>query len=328
MRGESICFSSVTDLPPEATRDVEVFRLYGIKSNFTVPLMASGEVFGAMSFGTQREERSWREDEVMNLKLIAQIISNVIGRQGAELREEQLRSELAHVMRIATLGELTAALAHELNQPLAAILSNAQAARRFLANGEIDSVELSAILDDIVRDDKRAGGVIQNLRAMVGKQPVARELCCFNELVREVLELMHAELLTERVEVRTLLARGSMPVLVARVELQQVLINLLVNAVHAMKDIPFERRFIDLETRSRDGSATARIRDQGSGIPTSRLSNIFEPFFSTKAKGLGLGLSISRRIIENHRGHIEATNHEDGGAVFRLVLPLASAVME
>jgi PAS domain S-box-containing protein len=323
MRGESICFHSHMDLPPEAARDLEVFQAHGPKANFTIPLVANGQVFGAMAFATLGEDRRWRGDEMMDLRLIAQIISNVIARQAAELREEQLRGELAHTMRVATLGEMVAALAHELNQPLAAILSNAQAARRFLIEGGAEPGEMKAILDDIVRDDKRAGSVIQNLRSMVSKQPATREICCLHELVREVLELMHGELLGERVEVHTALARSPLPVETARVELQQVLVNLLVNAVHAMKDTPVGERLIEVETVESEDSVTVGIRDRGHGIPTARLPFVFEPFFSTKTDGLGMGLSICRRIIENHHGKIGAFNHAEGGAVFRITLPRA-----
>ncbi len=325
MRGETICFSSHAELPPEAARDLEIFRVHGPKANLTIPLIVNGQVFGAIAFATLGKERHWREDEIMDLRLVAQIISNVVGRQAAELREEQLRGELAHTMRIATLGEMITALAHELNQPLAAILSNAQAARRFLAGGDADPGELKAILDDIVRDDKRAGSVIQNLRSMVSKRPATREICCLSELVREVLELMHGELLGERVEVYTTLAPVPLPVEAARVELQQVLVNLLVNAVHAMKDTAPEQRLIDVETVESEGEVVVSIRDRGHGIPEGRLPHVFEPFFSTKMEGLGMGLSISRRIIENHHGRIEALNHPEGGAVFRIALPRADS---
>ena len=184
-------------------------------------------MFGALAFGTLGRERNWREDEIMELKLIAQIIGNVVGRQQAELREEQLRGELAHAMRIAALGELVSALAHELNQPLAAILSNAQAARRFIASGDIESDELRDILDDIVRDDKRAGDVIHNLRAMVSKRPALHESCSLNELVGEVMVgLMRSEVIEANIEVRCALTPKLPLVEAARVELQQVLVNL------------------------------------------------------------------------------------------------------
>jgi PAS domain S-box-containing protein len=323
-RGEIVCFTSLDELPPDAARDVEIFRLYGPKSNVTIPLIANGQVFGAIAFSTLGVERTWREDEIAELKLVAQIIGNVVGRERAEMREEQLRGELAHAMRVAALGELAAALAHELTQPLAAILSNAQAARRFLADGEAELAELRAILDDIVRDDKRAGNVIHNLRAMVSKRPAMREACCLNELVREVLELMNGETIAERIEVRHTLAPVLPRVEAARVELQQVLVNLLINAIHAMKDTLPESRFIDIETRTEAENVVVSIRDRGHGIPPERLAGVFDPFFSTKANGLGMGLSICRRIIENHAGRIEARNEAEGGASFRFALPVES----
>ncbi len=323
MRGEEICFRRLTELPTAAARDVEALRAFASKSNLTVPLIANTKVFGALSFATLAMERRWREDEILELKLVAQIIGNVVERQRAERREEQLRNELAHAMRVASLGELAAALAHELNQPLAAILSNAQAARRFLADGAIDQDELRQILDDIARDDKRAGNVIRNLSAMVSKRPAPREMCSLNELVTEVLELMKADLIAKRIPVRLTLDPALPQVKVARVELQQVLLNLLINAVHAMKHTPTSDRLIEIETSARQSEATVSVRDRGHGIPPDRLESIFEPFVSTKPTGLGMGLSICRRIIGDHAGRIEAREHGDGGAIFTFSLPIS-----
>jgi PAS domain S-box-containing protein len=325
MRGEILCWARQEDLPPEAARDLELFRQHGPRANVTIPLMANGKVFGAIAFASLRSDRTWRVDEVSELKLVAQIIGNVVSRQRAELREEELRTALAHASRVATLGELTAALAHELNQPLAAILSNAQAARRFLARQQLDAAELGGILDDIVRDDKRAGAVIHNLRAMVSKRPAVREGCCLNELVREVAALMHSEMLEARVELRLSLAPGLPGVEAARVELQQVLVNLLVNALQAMKDT-VEGRFIEVETRARMNAVVVIVRDRGQGISPERWPTVFEPFYSTKATGLGMGLSICRRIIESHDGRIEARNGERGGAIFTFILPARGGV--
>jgi PAS domain S-box-containing protein len=321
MRGDIMCFSSLDELPPEAARDAETFRTYGPKSNVTFPLIANGKIFGALAFATLRAEREWRPDEIAELKLIAQVIGNVVARQRAELHEDDLRHELSHAMRVASLGELAATLAHELNQPLTAMLSNAQAARRFIADGAMDPDELRAILDDIIRDDKRAGSIIHNLRAMVSKRPSFRESCCPNELVREVMELMRGRCAVEKIEVRAALAPELPPVHAIRVELQQVLVNLLINAIHAMRDTAPEERFIDLATRGDADRVLLDIRDRGHGIPPDRLPGIFAPFFSTKADGLGMGLSICRRIIENHDGHIDARNHDGGGACFSITLP-------
>jgi PAS domain S-box-containing protein len=325
--GEGFRFYSTRELPPEAARDVEVFREFGSRSNVTIPLLSNGRVFGALSVATLSHERRCTDDELTELKLVAQIVGNALGRQRAEDRADELRRELAHTMRVASLGGLAEGLAHELNQPLAAILSNAQAARRFIANGGIDPEELCGILDDIVRADKRAGGVIHNLRAMVSKNPVARELCCLNDLVGEVMELMHAEFIGEHIQVRTLLELGLPPVEIARVELQQVLVNLMVNAVQAMQHSSAEDRLLEVETCMQGRSAVVSVRDRGHGIPASRLGTIFEPFFSTKTDGLGMGLSICRTIIDNHAGKIEAANGSKG-AVFTFSLPLPASSLK
>jgi PAS domain S-box-containing protein len=323
-RGEMICFANVDELPPESASDLEVIRRHGPKSNLSIPLITDGRVFGALAFATLDKEREWREDEIVELKLAAQIIGNVIGRERAKLREEQLRTELAHATRLASLGELAAALSHELNQPLAIILSNAQAARRFIDKGGIAPNELGEILDDIIRANKRAGSIIHNLRAMVMKRGACREMCCLNELVREVLDLIRGEMIGEGIEVRPVLAPGLPRVQAVSVELQQVLVNLLINSVHALKEAPPGKRVIEIETQTGVNTVTASIRDRGHGIPPERLSNVFEPFFTTKSNGLGMGLSICRRIIENHAGHIQAHNNGDGGATFSFSLPVST----
>lgn len=324
MRGETVCFSRIGELPPEAVCDAETFWNHRLMSAVHIPLVVNGQVSGVLAFGVLDQERKWREDEIIELKLVAQIIGNVIGRQRAERREEQLRAELAHATRVATLGELAATLAHELNQPLAAILSNAQAARRFIANDAITTDELCMIFDDIVRDDKRAGGVVHNLRAMVSKRPAVREPCCINELVWEVVDLIHAEIVAEKIALHPVLYPDLPRVEGARVELQQLLMNLLINAVHAMKDTPPADRIMEVATFVDGTSVVVRIRDHGHGIPPERLSHIFDPFFTTKPSGLGMGLSICRRIIENHNGRIEARHEDGGGACFSVWLPIAS----
>ncbi len=323
LRGEPVYFSKVDELPPEAAQDAEAFRAYSVKSSVIMPLIAKGQLFGAVTFATLSEEHCWQEEEISELKLIAQIIGTVVARQRADKRAEQLREELTHSTRVAALGEMVSALAHELNQPLAAILSNAQAARRFLNDGIIEPEELLATLDDIIRDDKRASSVIHNLRAMLSKRTPVRELCCLNELVREALELLHGELLGVKVEVHSMLSGHLSGVNVARVELHQILVNILINAGQAMKETPPEHRRIEIETSTGVGGVRITVRDHGCGIPHERLKDVFSPFYTTKESGLGMGLSICRRIVENYGGKIDAHNHADGGAIFSISLPAA-----
>ncbi|HUB68237.1 MAG TPA: ATP-binding protein [Candidatus Methylacidiphilales bacterium] len=320
-RGESFHFASLDELPPEAARDVETFRRYGTKSTMATPFTANRKVFGALAFTMLDKERRWRADEITELKLVAQIIGNVIGRQRAENRADQLRLEITHSSRAAVLGEFTAALAHDLNQPLAAILSNAQAAGRFMGGGVIDPAEIHPIFDDIIRDSKRAGKVIHNLRSMLSHAPAEREACCLNELTQEVAAFLRGELIGREVELRFALASALPPVLAARVELQQVLVNLLLNAAQAMKETPPKLRHIGIETSSDDTMVTVRIQDHGCGILPERLGSIFNPFYTTKSSGLGMGLAICRRLIEGQGGRIEARNDPGGGAIFSFSLP-------
>ncbi len=325
MKGDHVWFSSLDELSREAAQDIEFFQSHGGQSMVVIPLLANGRVFGILAFDTVENSHSWLEEEISELNLIAQIVGSVIGRQRAELREAQMRAELAHAMRVAILGEIAAALAHELNQPLAAILTNSQAALRLLANGEPDLEEFRAILNDVVRDDKRAGNVIHNLRALVSNRPAEREVCALTSLVTDVLELLNGEFIGQKIVIQRLLDPQPLPVHGVRVELQQVLINLLINAVQAMKGSPSSERFIQIETRVGEETVYCDIRDRGHGIGAERLKTIFDPFISTKPAGLGMGLSICRRIIENHGGRIEARNRKEGGAAFFFSLPLAKS---
>ena len=323
--GKSFRFTSLSDLPPEASRDREILNEYGTRSNVTFPLVTHGRVFGALAFATLVTERQWTDDEVASLELIAQIFSHVIGKRRAEERAEQLRDEIQRSSRASVLGELAAALAHEINQPLTTILANAQAARRFITVGSANTHEILAILDDIIRADKRAAEVIRNLREMLGEKPVQRELLHLNELVAEACALFANNPASDGIEL--MFDPGHVPdrIKLASVEIQQLLANLIANASHAMRDAPPDRRRILIQTRSGDGMAHLHVHDHGHGIPPERLDRIFEPFHTSRPDGLGMGLAICRRIAEAHGGSLKAVNHEAGGAVFTFSLPLPTA---
>jgi signal transduction histidine kinase len=324
-RGEVFHFTKWSDLPLEAVQDTDQFRQLGSRSLACIPLMAKGRSFGALAFATVRAERKWLPDEITELKLVAQIIANVISRRRAEERADQLREEISRSARSSMLGELAATLAHELNQPLTAILSNAQAGRRFISDEGINPEELGAILDDIVRDGRRAGGVVQSLRAMLSNASPPRELCCLNTIVQEVAEFMHSELVGQDITLQLSLDPALPKVHAARVEMLQILANLLLNAAQAMKEDSPAGRSIEITTQADTSKVTVMVRDGGSGIPPKEFASIFHPFFTTKSGGLGMGLAICRRIIEAHHGFITACNHEQGGAVFAFSLPFAES---
>jgi PAS domain S-box-containing protein len=241
-------------------------------------------------------------------------------RREQELRRQ--REQLTHLSRVVVLGELAGALVHELNQPLAAILTNAQAGRRFLQRVPADLDEVREILDDIVDEDKRAGNVIRRLRALFMKgEPVLQPLD-LNELVRDALTLTRSALNERKVSVALALGAPLPVVHGDRVQLQQVLLNLIVNASEAMSEVPPAERRLALATCSSvHGNVQLAVTDSGPGIPAEAIDKVFDSFFTTKARGLGFGLSISRTIIVAHGGHIEAANNPDGGATFRVTMP-------
>jgi signal transduction histidine kinase len=240
----------------------------------------------------------------------------------SEARAVEQRSELTHLGRLAMVGELSAALAHETRQPLAAILTNAQVARRMLKMGRFDTAELSEILENIAADDLRAGAVIDHVRGLVRKDKGESKMLSTNEVVKEVVELMRSDLQYRRVNVSTHLSEPAPLVLADRVQLQQVLLNLIVNGCDAMSDRPPGERLLVVST-ARNGDARIEVRDQGTGIPPDALTSIFDPFVTTKRDGLGLGLAICRTIVAEHHGRMWAVNNPDRGATMIVSLPLA-----
>lgn len=253
--------------------------------------------------------------------------TDITKRKEAESELQQQREELAHVTRISTMGELAASLAHELNQPLTAILSNAQAAQRFLAVKPADLEEIKDILRDIVEDNNRAGEVIRRMRALVKKDDLAFVALDLAGLIRDVVQLVHSD--ADLRNVRMSFESASQLPLVRgdKVQLQQVMLNLLLNAFDAMKDTPVNEREVITRAETKGaGSVEVSVRDHGTGLTSDKLDKIFQPFYTTKREGLGMGLSISRSIIGTHGGRLWAENNADRGATFYFTVPVEKSV--
>jgi C4-dicarboxylate-specific signal transduction histidine kinase len=249
-------------------------------------------------------------------------VSDISTRRAAELEARQHRNELTHLSRVAMLGELSGSLAHELNQPLTAILSNAEAAQRFLDRQPADLDEVRNILHDIVQDDNRAGEVIRRLRLLLKKGELQRNEIDINETVREVLKLVNSDLLNHNVAVETDLQFGLPAIQADRVQVQQVLLNLIVNGCDAMAHTDLHDRRLLVRTAPANGDGVEiSIADRGCGIPPSMIEKVFAPFFTTKAHGMGLGLSVCRTIVAAHGGKLWATNNPHTGASFHMTLP-------
>ncbi len=322
--GEVVRFSQIDELPEtDAAVDRRTYLKLGIKSQVAVPLRGAGGLLGALTFSSFDEERSWPDELVQRLQLLGEVFANILSHRQSEMESQKLRQELSHIGRVSTMGELTASLAHELTQPLTAILHNAQAAQRTIEAGAVNIEEIREILADIVEDDRRAGDVIHRLRSLLKKGSLEFAALDVNEMVTEMTRLVSSEAALRNVTVRLELAPQLPPVRGDRVQLQQVILNLVLNGLDAMPEPVAGDRTLVLQT-VKDSSATIRIavRDSGLGIDEAHMDDIFNAFFTTKADGLGMGLAIARSIVEAHGGQLEARNNLDGGTTFSFTLPI------
>jgi C4-dicarboxylate-specific signal transduction histidine kinase len=241
----------------------------------------------------------------------------------SERRYRELQMELAHANRVATMGQLSASIAHEINQPIAAIIANANAGLRWLGARRPDLDEVQQALSRIVRDGTRAGEVIGRVRTLVKKVPPRQDRLDVNEAIREVIPLIQAELQRNRVGLETGLANDLPFVPGDRVQLQQVIVNLIVNALDAMAGVSDGVRELTIASgTAAPNDVFVEVQDTGPGLDPANLDRLFQSFYTTKPDGMGMGLPISRSIVEAHGGRLSAAPNEPRGAVFRMTLPV------
>jgi len=254
----------------------------------------------------------------------ARSVSHDITRQKeAEEETQNLRRELAHAGRVSMMGQLASALAHEINQPLGAILRNAEAAELFMQDKSPDLDEVRAILADIRKDDQRAGNVIDRMRGMLKRRSLDKRPLDVGELVREVATLVRSDAVARQITLDLVVPEHLPPVLGDSVHLQQVLLNLIVNGMDALEGSNGDRRVSITAALDGPNTIEVAVNDSGRGVPADQLAHIFDPFFTTKTEGMGLGLPISRTIIEAHGGRLWADDRKERGASFRFTLPIA-----
>jgi PAS domain S-box-containing protein len=267
------------------------------------------------------------KDETGNSIGMWAIVRDITARKLMESEARKLREELAHITRVSTLGELTSTLAHEINQPLAAILTNAQAAQRFLSQDQPDMKEVSEILGDIIRDDNRAAGVIRQIRSLLKKEEIRYEPLSMNEVIEEILNVVRNDTALMTVSIKTEFDPSLPAVWGDRIQLQQVILNVVLNAAEAMRDAGSDPRRLIVRTSKKDGRfAEVSIRDVGPGIRANPVSRLFDAFYTTKAGGMGMGLAISKDIVRSHGGEIWAENNPDIGTTFSFTVPFDSGV--
>jgi PAS domain S-box-containing protein len=245
-------------------------------------------------------------------------LQDVTERRQSQIEIERARLELAHVGRVALVGQLTSSLAHELLQPITAIVTNAKAA---LLAPDLDATsEMHAVLQDIADSGKRAGDIIQHVRGLLRKERPPYTAVDLNKLVQEVAQVMRSDLILHQVKLTTQLDSSNAEINGDRGELQQVLLNLMLNGIEAMHAIPIPERQLRIATIVRSDAVELKVEDRGSGSPPGRMEQLLEPFFTTKADGVGMGLSICADIVRAHRGELSAENNADKGMTWRCIL--------
>jgi two-component system, LuxR family, sensor kinase FixL len=269
------------------------------------------------------------KDASGNFNRLIGVSADITARKAAEEEERRRREEMSRLSRMTLLGEMTASIAHELNQPLSGIMSNASAGQRFIDRGDADLTMLREILVDIAADGRRAHDVIRNVRNTMKKGATLREPVDLNFVVMKVAHMVHRDMAANSCQLETSLAKDLPMVEADPVQIHQVLINLVTNALDAMRDTPSRRRKVQVATeRNGDQSIRVNVRDYGTGIPDGVGERLFEQFFTTKEEGLGMGLTIARSIVEAHAGAIGAENVDGGGARFYFTLPVAETASE
>jgi PAS domain S-box-containing protein len=308
-----------------------VAELYGLRACWSTPILAhSGKALGSFAM-YYREPRSPRPAETRALEMATHLAGIAIERKLAREERERLRqaqADLAHMNRVTTMGELTASLAHEVNQPIAAALTNANTCLRWLTRDHPDLEEAREAAMRIVKDQTRAAEIISRVRLLFKKGTPQRELVDVNEAIREMIVLLHSEATRYGITVRMELAADIPRIMGDRVQLQQVLMNLIVNSIDAMKDVEGTRELVICSRQADDGQLTVSVCDTGVGLPPQQADQIFNAFFTMKPHGTGMGLRISRSIIESHGGRLWAAANSPRGASFYFTLPTKAEAPE
>jgi signal transduction histidine kinase len=292
----------------------------GVRTVLYVPMLRNDNVIGALGIWRERVEPFTDKQIELITDFAAQTnIALEITTRERQLREVQ--TELARANRIATMGQLSSSIAHEVNQPIAGLIANSEAALAWLSHGSAKLTEARTAIEYAIRDGRRTAEIVGRIRDLIRKAPPKKDWFDMNEAIRDLIMLTRGEAVKNGVSVQTQLADGLPLVEGDRVQLQQVILNLIVNAIHAMSGVD-ARRDLHLSTANIASEGTlVAVRDSGSGLSHDQLSRLFEPFYTTKPDGLGLGLPICRAIIEAHGGRLWATPNEPHGAVFQFTLP-------
>jgi signal transduction histidine kinase len=322
-RGEVLRFDRLPeDLPPQAAAEREYVIRLGLRSQLIIPLRVGERVIGAVTVASFDHTVDWTPRLIRSLRLVGEVFANALARKQAASEQLRLREQLAHSVRVNAMGEVVASIAHEVNQPLFAIVSNARAAGALLSHGKPDLAEIGAALEDIVQDANRASAIMARVRSFLQRKPTEHLPVDLNTVVESVRTFLGPELARRRISLELDLAPGLPPVLGDAVQLQQVLVNLLMNGVDAMETVAPQQRRLRIRTAAAsEDRLRLEVTDAGPGLDPDTRAHLFEPFFTTKAHGLGMGLALCRSIAEAHGGRIQPLDARPG-TTFQFSLPV------
>ena len=321
MAGQILTFARPSDLPADDRRWVE---RYGPKASASIPMWAGGKVIGAASFGKFRSAREWSPELLDRLSLAVQLFGCAIERKQSEIAIREARTELRVASRRNSMSELVASLSHEINQPLGAILSNLDGLARLLTQGNPQPEMALEAVNNAIEDTKRTAEIVRRIRFMFKRHAEHKAAIGIAALIGEVVKLTAGESAVRKISVQIQVSPSARRVIGDRIQLQQCVLNLLMNAFDAITEAKGEQRGVTIKVApEKSGWVGISVSDNGTGIEPGTANRLFEPFFTTKSEGMGLGLLVTRTIVEGHGGRIWATPNPEGGATFTFTLPVA-----
>jgi signal transduction histidine kinase len=324
MAGNQIVFSSPNEIPPELEDGKKFVERYGPKASAIIPMWAGSRVIGAASFGKFRAARKWPTRLLEQITLAVRLFGSAIERKQAEADRRATVAQLRIASRRNMMSEVVASLAHEINQPLGAIMSNLGGLARLLAKNNPEPELAAQAVSNAIEDTKRAAEIIRRVRFMFKAHPEQKSAIGIGGLAEEVVNLIAGEATLRKIVVTLEVSPTVKRVIGDRIQLQQCVMNLLMNALDAISESKSNQRLVTIRiVPEKPGWASVSVCDSGGGIDPAVAENLFEPFVTTKSNGMGLGLLVTRSIIQNHGGRIWATPNPDRGTTFTFTLPVA-----